>query len=446
MGEGQMVDATAADAPVVFEVPSDEVPGDEVPGAEAEPPSAADFADPVGRTIFHIPWIGRRVRALYEDRRAEEYTWRVEWLGRTRTLSPETAEDIAPVVARAVAVIQSYSAWASLAYASRELLLDRVVWTGAAASVAFPLFWPGAPLLHDLGGALIAVALWLGLTLLGGTLLNLRNASLGFSLAVAAFAAAALGAANAPDGPLWLARGLGFGLIAGAVTVVALALFFTFAIWSEIFIWRWKSARRPEEELLNTLLWNLRFTESQLIEPGDDLMWPESDYRRALGSELEYLATLMERGLPRMLGIRSSRTDAWLQHEAGLRAAVVRRHGRAVLLGSQAALEDLVVYLGAALAAGGRGEWGALEAADELDSADRERRPVTILRRAVAAVLPLAVVVVMTQLDLAVSAEATATLTAPALGWLVLQLLTWTNPKEVAHGSAEKSLPSWPRL
>jgi hypothetical protein len=260
-----------------------------------------------------------------------------------------------------------------------------------------------------------------------------------------------LSALSHPDWPEWLTQGVWTGLWASTAIGVVLGVLLVAAfLVTELSNW-WKD-RYAIDECVQTLLW--------LVMRIDDLDRPEdqrSEVSRmrilpspySLAWDLEYVAKLIERSVPRILDTGDRAGNKMIADRCRGIATSVRELKTETLLNQRRPLGELADALASAVVPIALGDWNTLAHVTTEDQPSVPSLGLRTLRwtgRIVGAIAPIAVVFALKSwlpdaeklLDPLVPIGAT---------WLVLSIITWIDPRAndraSSVGNILKTLPTF---
>jgi hypothetical protein len=297
------------------------------------------------------------------------------------------------------------------------------------------------------GSLLIALPLTLALALaLAATVDKVQHVRWRAAVFVAEIGAlAALSTMARPSWPGWLVRGLWAGLWAS--TALAMA-FGTLLIVAYLTTWlsrRWKNRRYAVEELVQTILWmTMRIDDADRSEPARTELSRQFVVPSAANviGELEYLANLIERSIPRVLDCRDRDGNKAIADRCRGIAASVRGLKVETVLNQRSPLDRLATTLVDAIVPVALGDWNSLA---YTDTNDRPKAPSPFARavrwigRVAAAIVPLTVVL-MLQARLPGSGKLIDPLIPVAVTWLLVSVITWIDPGSGDRASSVKNL------
>jgi hypothetical protein len=206
-------------------------------------------------------------------------------------------------------------------------------------------------------------------------------------------------------------------------------------------LWHWKNRRHVVAELVQTLTWlGLRLEDSE--RPEDE----RSELGRALPGlslfeDLEYVAGLIQHYLPRKLRTMDPAGDSIVAERCRGMAAAVRQLKLDLVLNQNASYREIAGRIVPAIVPICCGEWQKIAyiAPQERPAPNRWKRAVRGLGKAIVAVAPLAVLVVLQSLNI-VSSTVFGQVLPIVVTWLLVAVLTWLDPRTESSISGVKAV------
>lgn len=282
---------------------------------------------------------------------------------------------------------------------------------GAVASAIALLVQPvdGVNILQLIVATLVSCAVAFGLAVVVDSALRHLATSMSVDLAILLGLGVGLTFALRslpPDGwSTWLGRGVTAGVVAG----LGMGLLFNVTdvvsrLMSKV-IDAFKMRRHAEAEFVQSCIWAMAGLTRAPSDPVDGVAGdvpgaPTSEFflddwqRRDVVAAAEYLTGVLEEHVTATLAHEDRVGHAFVAHEIARRAALLRSHKRAILLGRPDALDEFMETLRTAAVQGALRRWHELPtlSADEEADARPARRELAgkVLRRLAVLVIPLA--------------------------------------------------------
>jgi len=259
---------------------------------------------------------------------------------------------------------------------------------------------------------------------------------------LAGVGALAFGATSGrPAWPAWLVSGIWSALWASLSLASALAVLCLLYFLPLVGIWHWKNRRHVAAELAQTLTWlGLR------LEDSDRPPAERSELSRALPGlglfeDLEYIAGLMHRYLPRQLRTLDPSGDAIVAERCRGMAAAVRQLKLDLILSQSTSPSEIAGRVVPAVTPIFLGDWDKIAciARDERPAPPRWKRVLRGLGKVIAAVTPLAALLVL-QSSGAVSGTVSAQILPIVTTWLLVAIFTWLDPRTESDISGVKAV------
>jgi len=147
-------------------------------------------------------------------------------------------------------------------------------------------------------------------------------------------------------------------------------------------------------------------------------------------SELEEVATRIEYDLPRRLRAKDDATDAWFRNATAEMAAAFRALKKWVLTPMVDTREQFIAYIATSFTSVASGDWHNLERTklEKVSGQVWRIRLVELLRTLLVATIPLLVLMIIQQTQLALEGAPAEYVTAGVLIWAALTLISVFDP------------------
>ena len=185
---------------------------------------------------------------------------------------------------------------------------------------------------------------------------------------------------------------------------------------------RRKNKKYPEAVVVDSLCKTLDLTETESDK------WLDIELKNNLLIELENIARRLENELPSKISSYDAVTDIWLKNCTRKIAMGIRKLKQHVLLPDDKSQEQLTALLSNRFVNAADENWDLFEQIDTPSIPNWRLRIFNILRRLVAIIFPLIIVLIVAIVPIPLNDSIMDYIIAGSIGWVAINILAWLDP------------------